>query len=79
MSRNLFENVLEEDRVVTHSEPGDHDKMSHYVRADKLTDAMVHGVPLKALCGKFWVPTRDGLKFPVCPECKKKWEELEDA
>lgn len=60
------------------SEPGDHDKFAHYVQKDKLADALVFGTPLKALCGKMWVPTRDPEKFPVCPECKKKWEQLKD-
>lgn len=57
-------------------EPGDHDKMAHYVPADKIPDAMIFGTPLLALCGKLWVPTRDGLKFPVCPECKEVYNNL---
>lgn len=61
------------------TEPGDSDKFAHYVPAHKLTDAMVFGTPLEALCGKKWIPTRDGLKFPICPECKEKWEALEEG
>lgn len=56
------------------AEPGDHDKMAHYVKKDLMTDAIVFGTPLLALCGKMWVPTRDGLKFPVCPQCKERFE-----
>ena len=59
-------------------EEGDHDRFSHYVEKDKLTEAMVMGTPVIALCGKVWVPSRDGTKFPVCPECKEAWENLED-
>lgn len=55
---------------------GDHDRMAHYVNKDQLMEAILNGTALRALCGKMWVPTRDGLKFPVCPECKEKWEEL---
>jgi hypothetical protein len=55
---------------------GDHERFSHYVAKDKLTDAMVAGTPVVALCGKVWVPSRDPQRFPVCPECKEIWESL---
>lgn len=55
---------------------GDHERFSHYVPKDKLTEAMVMGTPVLALCGKVWVPSRNPDKFPVCPECKKIWESL---
>ena len=57
-------------------EEGDHERFSHYVRKDKLTEAMVMGTPVVALCGKVWVPSRAPEKFPVCPECKEVWESL---
>jgi hypothetical protein len=57
-------------------EPGDHERFSHYVEKDKLTEAMVMGTPVVALCGKVWVPSRDPERFPVCPECKDAWEQL---
>jgi hypothetical protein len=59
-------------------EPGDHERFSHYVEKDKLTEAMVMGTPVVALCGKVWVPSRDPERFPVCPECKDAWEQLGD-
>ena len=46
---------------------GDHERFSHYVPKDKLTEAMVMGTPVVALCGKVWVPSRDPERFPVCP------------
>ena len=52
-------------------EEGDEDRFSHYVPKDKLMAAMVDGVPVKALCGKMWVPTRDPDRFPICPNCKE--------
>ena len=55
---------------------GDHERFSHYVAKEKLTDAMVAGTPVVALCGKVWVPSRDPQRFPVCPECKEIWESL---
>lgn len=60
------------DPVVT--DDGDHDRFSHYADRDKITEAMVTGSPVVALCGKVWVPTRDPKKYPVCPECKRLYE-----
>ena len=55
-------------------EEGDHERFSHYVPKAKLTEAMVMGTPVVALCGKVWVPSRAPEKFPVCPECKEIWD-----
>ena len=66
-----------EERTVPTDE-GDHERFSHYVEKDKLTEAMVMGTPVVALCGKVWVPSRAPEKVPVCPECKEAWESLKD-
>jgi len=58
-------------------EPGDHDKMSHYAPKHLIMESMLEAKPIRALCGKVWVVTRDGEKFPVCPECKDAFEKLE--
>lgn len=55
---------------------GDRERFSHYVPKKKLTDAMINGTPVIALCGKIWVPSRDPEKYPVCPECKEKWAKM---
>ena len=55
---------------------GDHERFSHYVPKDKLMEAMVEGTPVRALCGKLWVPSRDPKRFPVCPDCKRIYEQL---
>jgi Protein of unknown function (DUF3039) len=60
------------DPVVT--EDGDHERFSHYADRDKITEAMVTGTPVVALCGKVWVPSRDPKKYPVCPECKRLYD-----
>jgi len=49
---------------------GDHERFAHYVEKDKIVESAVTGAPVKALCGKKWVPNRDPGKFPVCPECE---------
>lgn len=59
------------------TESGDHERLSHYVPKDKLMEAMINGTPVIALCGKVWVPSRDPERFPVCPECKDIWEQLQ--
>jgi len=57
-------------------EDGDHERFSHYAPKDKITESMVTGKPLRALCGKLWTPSRDPEKFPVCPTCKEIYEKL---
>lgn len=57
-------------------EPGDHERFSHYVRKEKITESAVTGDPVIALCGKVWVPGRDPEKFPVCPTCKEIYDGL---
>lgn len=63
-----------DERTQESLEPGDHERFSHYVPKAKLTEAMVMGTPVVALCGKVWVPHRNPDKYPVCPECKEIWE-----
>jgi hypothetical protein len=69
------ETVVDE-RTLPVTEDGDHERFSHYVPKDKLTEAMVMGTPVRALCGKIWVPSRDPQRYPVCPTCKEIWQKL---
>ena len=55
---------------------GDEEKYAHYVPKEKLMDSMVSGVPIRALCGKLWVPSRDPERFPLCPLCKEIYESM---
>ncbi|MCL1923496.1 MAG: DUF3039 domain-containing protein [Propionibacteriaceae bacterium] len=66
--------VLERETV--REDTQDHERLSHYVTREKLTEAMVMGTPVVALCGKIWVPSRNPQEYPVCPECKEIWESL---
>ena len=68
-----------EERQTVQTDEGDHERFSHYVPKDKLTEAMVMGTPVIALCGKVWVPSRAPEKFPVCPECKEVWESMKSG
>ena len=64
----------DEGRTDHRPEDGDHDRFSHYVEKGKLTEALVMGTPVIALCGKVWVPSRDPDRYPVCPECKRLYD-----
>ena len=67
--------TVEETRTAPSTGDGDHERFSHYVAKDTLMAAMVEGTPVVALCGKVWVPSRDPQRFPVCPECKRIYDE----
>ncbi|MEV7966217.1 DUF3039 domain-containing protein [Sphaerisporangium sp. NPDC088356] len=71
--------ILPESEVrpnLSHGDEGDHERFSHYADKNKITESMVTGTPIRALCGKVWVPSRDPKKYPVCPECKEIYEGL---
>jgi hypothetical protein len=70
--------TLTEEHVDYRVEEGDHERFSHYAPKDKITEAMVMGTPVTALCGKVWVPTRDPKRYPVCPTCKEIYEHIPD-
>jgi hypothetical protein len=58
---------------------GDHDLFSHYVAKGEWDAAYFAGRPATALCGKKWVPTKDPQKYPICPECKDKYEAMPEG
>jgi hypothetical protein len=68
-SPGLSGGTLLEERT-TSFDDGDHERFAHYVEKDKIVESAVTGTPVKALCGKVWVPGRDPSKFPVCPDCE---------
>jgi len=67
-----LEKLLEDDNV----DEGDHDKFSHYVPKDKIVESAVTGKPVRALCGKKWLPNSNPERFPICPACKDIYEKL---
>lgn len=71
----LVEEEVETTRDYRYDE-GDAERFAHYAPKDKILEAMVTGTPVRALCGKVWVPSRDPGRFPVCPVCKEIWESL---
>ena len=69
-----LEKLLDDDNV----DEGDHDKFAHYVPKDKIVESAVTGKPVRALCGKKWLPNSNPDRFPVCPACKDIYEKLRD-
>lgn len=61
------------------TEDGDHDRFAHYVKKEKILESAMSGKPVRALCGKKWIPGRDPDRFPVCPDCKAIYDRLRDA
>jgi hypothetical protein len=62
----------------------DHERMSHivlegfrpsddeFVRAGpSVVEGIVNGTPVRALCGKTWIPNRNPKRYPLCPTCKE--------
>jgi hypothetical protein len=71
-------------RPSTTLDDGDHDRFTHIVLEgytpkdgefvpleNSVVDGMINSTPVKALCGKVWVPGRDPQKYPLCPTCKE--------
>lgn len=55
-------------------EDGGHDLFAHIVKKDDILPSAISGIPITAICGKTWVPTRDPKQFPICPDCKSIME-----
>jgi len=68
---------------------GDHDRMAHIVlegfkpeegdfvsAGPSVVEGMVNSTPVRALCGKEWVPGRDPGRYGLCPTCKEIAESM---
>ncbi len=76
LTRGLTDEQTQESTQPLTTDAGDHERFSHYVRKEKIVHSAVPGTPVKALCGKKWVPNRDPEKFPICPTCKEIYATL---
>jgi len=63
---------------------GDHERFTHIVLEgytpkdgefvpleNSVVGGIINATPVRALCGKVWVPGRDPQKYPLCPTCKE--------
>ncbi|MGY9074222.1 MAG: DUF3039 domain-containing protein [Acidimicrobiales bacterium] len=71
MATDTSGGTIEDRQVDRRLDEGDHEKFAHYVNKTEMTRSAITGEAITALCGKRWVPTRDGEQFPVCPACKE--------
>jgi hypothetical protein len=53
------------------TDEGSSKQFAHYAEKNEVTESYVLGTPIVAICGKIFIPSRDPLKFPICPICKK--------
>ena len=53
-----------------HPSTGSADNLAHIVSEAGMLESFVAGTELEALCGKRWVPSREGSGLPICGECK---------
>ena len=71
-------------RVGDPSLDGDHERMSHIVlegfrppsgdfvaTGPSVVEGIVNSTPVRALCGKVWVPRGDPARYPLCPTCRE--------
>lgn len=50
--------------------------VSHYSHRKHLAGSTINGTAVRALCGTFFVPTRDHESLPECPTCRERFAEL---
>ena len=70
---------------------GDHERFTHVVLegfhpedenkefvalGNSVVEGMINATPVRALCGKVWVPGRDPKKYPICPSCRELAEKM---
>lgn len=64
----------------SHVEPktnhGDDDALAHIVMKEDQMKGYLSGEPIKALCGKVWVPSRDYAGLAICPSCEAERDRL---
>jgi len=69
--------LLERTEQAQETEADGTPKYSHIVFPKKiLTDAIINGTAVEALCGHTFVPGRDPKRYDVCSRCKQVFEHL---
>lgn len=74
---------------VVQIDDGDHERFTHIVLegfhpkkgdfipvGNSVVAGIINAAPVRALCGKVWVPGKDPKKYPVCPTCREVAEGL---
>lgn len=63
-------------RPETRTSGTDSDEYAHIVMREDQMRGYLNGEPIKALCGKEWVPSRDYEGLPVCQACAEERDRL---
>lgn len=71
-----FRDIVNNEEKVEDDGTGDQERLSHYVSKEDIVKSSMSGVPVFALCGKKWTPTRNPENFPVCPECMGVYDQM---
>ena len=66
----------ETNEETSRTDDGEADRFAHYVSKERMMQSRMTGRPVVALCGKVWVPKHDPANYPVCPDCKRIYEEM---
>ena len=67
----------ETDERVDDGTDSDTPKYFHYVKKDKIAESAVMGTHVVALCGEVFPVTKSPKPgSPVCPDCKRIYEEM---
>jgi len=84
---SIVTSKIETELIVTSStqvDDEDHERFTHIVLEgytpkdgefvaldNSVVGGMINATPVRALCGKVWIPGRDPQKYPICPTCKE--------
>lgn len=77
VDNDLFNSIIANEEPVDDDGMGDEERFSHYVSKEDIVKSSTQGIAVRALCGKKWTPSRNPEKFPVCPDCKKVYDEMQ--
>jgi hypothetical protein len=69
MSTILLEPVLDIIEDIREEVEFDEPTVSHLITKEDALNGYINGVPITAVCGHVFVPTRDPDKFPLCQKC----------
>jgi hypothetical protein len=68
---------IDEGEQLDLDDSGDQDRFAHYVSKKKIMQSKLTGRAVVALCGKVWVPKHNPEDYPICPECKRIFDQMQ--
>lgn len=69
--------LVRPEETTDNSTDNDTPKVFHYVKKNKIAESAVMGTHVVALCGEVFPVTRSAKPgSPVCPDCKRVYEQM---